>query len=91
MEYTLMPISELVNPNKEGIFCHMVNYYWPVTEDEKVPFYGRKTSPYAHPQCNTQRVIVERFSGHLLKAGIVIEEIRLIPIAFQPINISDYQ
>lgn len=88
--FTPMPISDLINPNRGGYFYHMLNYWWPVTINDEVLFYGRKASPYSSPQCNLNKLIAETFRGHLSDFEMKPEPI-LIPVAFQPIRIADYQ
>jgi hypothetical protein len=91
MEYTTMPLSALQNGTTGGYFYHIVNHWWPISSDDQVFFYGNERSPYQSPQCNANRTIAERFHGHIDAAGFVVKEVRLIPIAYQPIQISDYQ
>jgi hypothetical protein len=89
-KFTKMPIDRLIDPKQAGYFYHMTDRYWPVTEDDCVIFYGNARSPYSSPQCNSNRAIASRFRNHLPK-DYHIKDVILIPIAFTPINLADYQ
>lgn len=89
-KFTKMPIKQLVNPRQSGYFYHMLDRYWPITDDDCVIFYGPARSPYASPQCNSNQSTASRFRNHLPE-DFRTKGVMLIPIAFAPINLADYQ
>lgn len=90
-KFTTMPIAELVCPTKDGYFFRMSDRYWVVTNNEEVLFYGNTRSPYHAPQCNLNDAIASRFRTLPERQGIIVIGTRLIPVAFRPIRIQDYQ
>lgn len=89
--FTTMPIDQLVNLSSDGYYFRMSNRYWLVTDKDEVIFFGNKRSPYHSPQCNLNPGIGERLKKGPAEQGIVVTDVRLIPVAFQPIQISDFQ
>jgi hypothetical protein len=87
--FTPMPITELISPTKEGYFFRMTNRWWVVTENDEVLFYGPPRSPYMSPQCNLNKSITDRFRH--FPEEFKVRGSELIPVAFQPIRIADYQ
>lgn len=61
----------------------LLDYYWLVTEDECVWFYGTRPGS---PQANMNKLIVER----LASIAPHYKEIRLIPFVSLPHNCHDY-
>lgn len=75
-----MPVAELTNPQKTGLLQVYKDHWWLVDiATDSIMFF--KT--YGSPQCNTNRVIVER----RVKPGL---KVVLIPWAYVPVDISDY-
>ena len=56
-----MPLSELTTPNDKRTV--IANQYWAITDDGYALFFHS----YAWPQCNTNKVVVERLWGVLNK------------------------
>lgn len=87
--FTQMTLEQLTDPARGGYFHHLIDHWWPITSNNTVLFYGTARSPYGSPQCNANKDIASRFIGHL-KREFAIVDTKLIPVAFQPINLSDY-
>lgn len=79
-DFSKVSIDDLTNPKGSGFHTILRNQYWSADKDGNVFFY-KKTSP----QCNSNRLIVERFKHHPDMTEIVF-----VPVAIYPININDY-
>ena len=78
--YVRYPLAELILPRSGFLKC-FIDYWWAVTEDDQVLFYRKK---FHSPQCNSNKTIVER----LCPRGTVP---RFVPVAFLPVDPTDYQ
>lgn len=97
-------IEELTVP-RHGLFSIHVDDWWFVSGDDEVYFYATRQSPFASPQCNGNRIIVEsRLKAPNFNTGVgplgqdyshlVMENLagsRQLPLIYVPVNLSDYQ
>lgn len=81
-EWARVPLAELTNPRKCGPLMTYQDHWWAVDENNNVFFFRGKS--YS-PQCNTNRLIVER---HLAQGLATRAE--FVPWAWVQFNISDY-
>ena len=86
------PLANFTEP-KDGAHIIYLDRWWPVTENDEIFFFGRENSPYSSPQCNANKIIVDRHirNPHVLRAADGAEvEVRQLPVVYVPINWSDY-
>jgi hypothetical protein len=81
-KFSRVPVAELTNPQKQGPLMTYQDHWWAVDDEGNAFFFKGKS--YS-PQCNTNRVIVER---HLAQ-GLATHAV-LLPWAWVPFSISDY-
>ena len=81
-KFQRVPLAYLTNPQKPGPLMTYQNYWWAVDDEDNVFFYEGKS--YS-PQCNINRLIVERH----LAGGLAIRAV-LVPWAWVKFNISDF-
>lgn len=82
------PIADFNKP-RSGSFQVYCDYWWPVSTDHKIFFFGTERSPYQSPQCNLNRDVVDRITSG---SSLITEPFTLaqLPIISIPINWSDY-
>jgi hypothetical protein len=66
-DFIRMPIVELVNPEKRGPLNVYQNYWWVIDENDNAMFFKSHISP----QCNLNKLVVERVLCAGLKARII--------------------
>lgn len=81
-KFTRMPLEWLTDPRKQGPLMTYQNHWWAVDDEDNVFFFQGKS--YS-PQCNVNKLIVERHLAHGLASHAV-----LVPWAWVQFNISDY-
>jgi hypothetical protein len=81
-KFQRVPLADLTNPQKSGPLMVYQDHWWVVDDEDNVFFYKGKS--YS-PQCNINRLIVER---HLV-IGLVTRAV-LVPWAWVKFDISDY-
>lgn len=81
-KFQRVPLADLTNPQKRGPLMTYQDHWWAVDDEDNVFFYKGKS--YS-PQCNTNRLIVERH----LAAGLATRAV-LVPWAWVKFDISDY-
>lgn len=81
------PITDL-NVPKTGTFTVYCDYWWPVSEDNKIFFFGSSRSPYQSPQCNANKAVLEKIYPN----SLIDEPVRhaQLPVIYVPVNWSDY-
>jgi hypothetical protein len=77
--YKRWPLSKLTTP-KSGLLHCITDHWWAVTDKDEVLFFRNL---FQSPQCNLNKEIVDR----LCPAGTTP---RFVPVAFYPIDPSDY-
>ena len=89
-------ISEVDQP-RNGLFQIYVDYWWAVSHDEEVYFFGTEQYPFSSPQGNANELLARSVSERLTKGpdehGARYEnykETRQIPVIYRPISISEY-
>jgi hypothetical protein len=90
--YRFLPLDEAVNPAEGGFFMHYVNKWWAVHPDKGLAFFNapgrrRSSNGLGAAQCNTDERIARMVSAN---AAWPVE-VRQIPSAWVPVDISDYQ
>jgi hypothetical protein len=82
------PINQMTSPEGKSMVQLYKDYWWVVSQNEELYFYGTQDSPYLSPQCNANQAIAERVRG----CGFCeqVKEVRQIPLVFVPVNINDY-
>lgn len=78
--WTRIPVSELAAPSKGGLHMVYRDAWWAIDAENRVFFFKG-----ASPQCNSNRLVVERLKTHPDMVGIV-----QIPLAMWPVSASDY-
>ena len=81
-KFQRMPLADLTNPQKQGPLMVYHDHWWAVDDQDCVFFYTGKS--YS-PQCNTNRLLVERH----LAMGLATHAV-FVPWAWVQFNISDY-
>ena len=77
-DFKKIPIDKVSNaPNANGHFQHYYNFYWAVTKDNCILFYGQA------PICNQIRHVIHKYSFAI--------EIKQIEHVFVPIHINDWE
>lgn len=82
------PIDQMTDPRGKGMVQIYEDYWWVVSENEELYFYGTQHSPYLSPQCNLNQSIVAKIAADPYHENV--KEVRQIPLVFVPIHISDY-
>jgi hypothetical protein len=88
-------ISELTEP-RNGLFSVYVDWWWAVSTDDEVYFFGTERSPWSSPQCNPNENVARRVHEDLSHSSDRparyenFKETRQIPVVFVPANINDY-
>jgi hypothetical protein len=81
-KFSRVPLADIANPQKQGPLMVYRDHWWAADDEENGFFFKGKS--YS-PQCNTNRLIVER---HLAQ-GLATKAV-LLPWAYVQFNISDY-
>lgn len=81
-KFKRMSLAELMNPQKRGPLMVYQDHWWAVDVDDNVFFYKGKS--YS-PQCNTNRLIVERH----LAMGLAKRAV-FVPWAWVKFDMRDY-
>lgn len=83
--FRLIPVDEVTNPRKPGPLWVYQDYWWKVTEDRQILIYIGPKGRSDSPQCNLNRVVVER---HLsCPFNVHVEQ---LPWAWLQFKLSDY-
>lgn len=82
------PIEQLTIP-KGGLHEIYENYYWLVSEDEHLYFFGSESCPLGSAQANLNKSLAESFAKRS-DYFPDFKEVRLIPFVFVRRNVSDY-
>lgn len=90
-----VPITEVSEP-KSGLFQVYVDYWWPVSNNDEIYFFGTDQYPFASPQGNHD----EYTARHLAETMLVTKdercryddykETRQLPVIYKPVSISEY-
>ena len=78
-----IPLKQLTKPSN-GMHNVYVNHWWVVDEQDNAVFFKHLTSPQCHPSPE----MVKRMSFHSEHEGKTT--VKKVPLAFVPINMSDY-
>mgnify|MGYP000626754739 CR=1 FL=1 len=74
-KWARVPLADLTNPRKRGPLMTYQDHWWAVDENDNVFFFNGKS--YS-PQCNTNRLIVERHLAqgvmHRIEPGAVLND-----------------
>lgn len=98
-DYVFLPLVEATAPTSGSFFQRYADHWWAVHPDRGLLFYNpvnsrtgrRRHGRYGSPQCNSvERItrMVAAKSAEMLWPGV---EIRLIPVVWVPVSISDYR
>lgn len=88
-------LAELTEP-QNGLAMIYVDYWWPVSHDDEVYFFGSHRRPVGSPQCNANKKLAEEVSRGMVNSSDErmryenFKEIRQIPLVFVPASSSDY-
>lgn len=85
-KFRSMKVDDLVKPIN-GHTNTYLDHWWLVTPEDEVLFFGKGLGS---PQANTNQHLVERLAEFHFRDYGVKMEVRLIPSAYVPLNISDY-
>lgn len=77
-----VPLADLTNPEKSGPLMVYQDHWWAVDDEDNAFFFKGKS--YS-PQCNINRLIVERHLAMGLATRVVF-----VPWAWVKFSISDY-
>lgn len=82
-KFKRMPLAELMSAEKLGPLMVYRDHWWAIDDDGNVFFFNSKS--YS-PQCNSNRLIVER---HMVQG--LATSIRFVPWAYVKFDIRDYE
>lgn len=85
-KYNAMKVDDLVKPIN-GHTDSYLDHWWLVTPEDEVLFFGRGLGS---PRCNRNKNLVDRLAEFHFRDFGVRMEVRQIPLAYVPLNISDY-
>ena len=98
-DYVFLPLEEAVSPRKGGFFQHYVDAWWTVHPEHGLLFYNpliartgrRRFGRLGSPQCNTDERVSRKFGLEIAGSLWPEVEVRLIPSAWVPADLSDYR
>lgn len=81
--FTRIPLAEITSPEKLGPLWVYRDHWWAVTEDDHVLICTHRGAN--SPQCNTNRIIVERYLSYPEPITT-----KFLPWAYHKFNLSEY-
>lgn len=84
--FNRVPVAELVSAQKRGPLMVYQDHWWAVDAQGNALFYTGGRKRHNSPQCNTNKLIVERIAASYPEPTTA----QLLPWAYLQFDISDY-